>query len=41
MDIETIIRKKQDVITKYGPWTAHNIQLCDDIYTIISQDCWR
>lgn len=34
MDIQTIIRKKQDVIAKYGPWTAHNIQLQGDIYTI-------
>ncbi len=34
MDTQTIIRKKQDVITKYGPWTAHNIQLHDDTYTI-------
>ena len=34
MDIKTIIQKKSEVITKYGPWTAHNIQLRDDIYTI-------
>jgi 2-polyprenyl-3-methyl-5-hydroxy-6-metoxy-1,4-benzoquinol methylase len=34
MDIKTIIQKRSEVITKYGPWTAHNIQLRDDIYTI-------
>jgi len=34
MDIQTIIHKKDEVMTKYGPWTAHNIQLRDDIYTI-------
>jgi len=34
MDIKTIIQKRSEVITKYGPWTAHNIQLRDDIYSI-------
>ncbi len=34
MDIQTIIDKKNEVIAKYGPWTAHNIYLQDDIYTI-------
>ena len=34
MDAETIIKKKNQIITKYGPWTAHNIHLRDDIYTI-------
>jgi 2-polyprenyl-3-methyl-5-hydroxy-6-metoxy-1,4-benzoquinol methylase len=34
MDIKTIIQKKSEVITKYGPWTAHNIHLRDDVYTI-------
>jgi 2-polyprenyl-3-methyl-5-hydroxy-6-metoxy-1,4-benzoquinol methylase len=31
---DAIIRQKQEIIEKYGPWTAHNIQLADDIYTI-------
>ncbi len=31
---ETIKREKEEIIKKYGPWTAHNIQLTDDIYTI-------
>src|SRR5258708_18654555 len=29
-----IIRQKQQIVEKYGPWTAHNIQLADDLYTI-------
>jgi len=34
MDSQTIIDTKSDVITKYGKWTAHNICLQDDVYTI-------
>jgi len=34
MDSQTIIDTKNDVITKYGNWTAHNICLQDDVYTI-------
>lgn len=34
MDIQTIVNKKNEVISKYGPWTAHNIHLRDAIYTI-------
>ena len=34
MDSQTIIDAKNDVITKYGNWTAHNICLQDDVYTI-------
>ena len=34
MDIQTIIDRKNEVISKHGPWTAHNIHLQDDIYTI-------
>jgi SAM-dependent methyltransferase len=34
MDPQTIINKKNAIISKYGAWTAHNIQLQDDIYTI-------
>src|SRR5258708_37086811 len=31
---DAIIRQKQQIVEKYGLWTAHNIQLADDIYTI-------
>lgn len=34
MDMQAIIDKKNEVITRHGPWTAHNIHLQDDIYTI-------
>ncbi len=34
MDTQTIIDKKNGVISRYGAWTAHNIHLRDDIYTI-------
>lgn len=34
MDIETIKRKKSELIERYGQWTAHNIQLADGLYTI-------
>jgi ubiquinone/menaquinone biosynthesis C-methylase UbiE len=34
MDTRTIIDTKNDVIAKYGSWTAHNICLQDDVYTI-------
>jgi len=34
MDSQTIINKKNEVIKTYGVWTAHNIHLQDDIYTI-------
>jgi 2-polyprenyl-3-methyl-5-hydroxy-6-metoxy-1,4-benzoquinol methylase len=34
MDTQTIIDTKNDVITRYGEWTAHNICLQDDVYTI-------
>jgi SAM-dependent methyltransferase len=34
MNLETLINKKSEVIDKYGPWTAHNIHLQDDLYTI-------
>lgn len=27
-------RKKQEVVERYGPWTAHNIRLADDVYTM-------
>jgi len=34
VDAHKIVEKKNEVIGKYGPWTAHNIHLQDDIYTI-------
>jgi SAM-dependent methyltransferase len=34
MDIQTIVSKKNEIISKYGPWTGHNIHLRDDIYTM-------
>lgn len=34
MDINSIERGKKEIIDRYGPWTAHNIRLGGDIYTI-------
>ena len=34
MDIEVIQHQKQKVIENFGEWTAHNIRLDNDIYTI-------
>jgi len=34
MDMQAILNKKEKIISKYGPWTAHNIHLQDDVYTI-------
>lgn len=34
MEVNTILDKKHGIIAKYGPWTAHNIQLSDGLYTI-------
>jgi SAM-dependent methyltransferase len=34
MDTEAVVKMKKVVISKYGPWTAHNIHLQDDVYTI-------
>ena len=34
MDAHTIVERKNEIINKYGPWTAHNVHLQDDIYTI-------
>jgi 2-polyprenyl-3-methyl-5-hydroxy-6-metoxy-1,4-benzoquinol methylase len=34
MDIELIKQKKSEIVKRFGPWTAHNIKLADDIYTI-------
>jgi 2-polyprenyl-3-methyl-5-hydroxy-6-metoxy-1,4-benzoquinol methylase len=35
VDAPSIRSKMDDVVAKYGPWTAHNIHLGEDIYTIV------
>ena len=30
----TVAQQKADIVARYGPWTAHNIQLEGDLYTI-------
>lgn len=34
MELELIKKKKKEIIEQFGEWTAHNIQLREDIYTI-------
>ena len=34
MDTEQIRQRRQEVVERFGPWTAHNIRLSDDLYTI-------
>jgi len=34
VDSDSIEQKKKEIIGRYGPWTAHNICLGGDIYTI-------
>lgn len=34
MDLETIEQRKKEVVERYGEWTAHNVQLEGDLYTI-------
>ena len=34
MNLELIRERRSDVIARYGPWTAHNIHLAEDFYTI-------
>lgn len=34
MNIELIEKRKGEIVNQFGQWTAHNIQLQDDIYTI-------
>jgi SAM-dependent methyltransferase len=34
MDIEDLKSRKHEIIERWGPWTAHNIKLCDGLYTI-------
>ncbi len=37
MEKAEIIKRKEALIAKYGPWTGHNIRLADDLYTISPQ----
>lgn len=34
MDTEQIRQRRQEIVERFGPWTAHNIRISDDLYTI-------
>ena len=34
IDPDRIQTEKADIVARYGPWTAHNIQLVGDVYTM-------
>lgn len=34
MDIPEIQKQKQEIINKYGEWTAHSIELAPDLFTV-------
>jgi SAM-dependent methyltransferase len=36
MDRDELQRRKAALVERYGPWTAHNIQLRDDLYTMVT-----
>jgi SAM-dependent methyltransferase len=36
MDRDQLKRSKAALVERYGPWTAHNIQLRDDVYTMVA-----
>jgi 2-polyprenyl-3-methyl-5-hydroxy-6-metoxy-1,4-benzoquinol methylase len=36
IDIEAIRQEKANIVARYGKWTAHNIHLVGDVYTIRS-----
>ena len=36
---EEVLRRKQEIIGRYGEWTAHNVRLVDDVYTRGSEPC--
>src|SRR5690349_17431584 len=38
MDIEAVRTERERIIARYGAWTAHNIRLSDDCYTISATD---
>ena len=33
IDPDRIEAEKAEIVARYGPWTAHNIQLVGDLYT--------
>src|SRR4029077_4429616 len=33
MDVEQIEKKKQEIVDRFGPWTAHCIHLANGVYT--------
>jgi SAM-dependent methyltransferase len=37
VDIETIRHEKEAIEERYGPWTAHNVRLAEDVYTLSAQ----
>ena len=34
VDTDTLLRRKREIVARYGPWTAHPIELAGGIYTI-------
>jgi SAM-dependent methyltransferase len=34
MDVEVAARERDEIVARYGPWTAHNIRLGDGTYTM-------
>jgi 2-polyprenyl-3-methyl-5-hydroxy-6-metoxy-1,4-benzoquinol methylase len=34
LDREEIETRKREIEARYGAWSAHNMQLCDDLYTV-------
>lgn len=36
LDVEAVRRERAEIVARYGEWTAHNIHLVGDIYTIQS-----
>jgi SAM-dependent methyltransferase len=37
VDVEAVRREKQAIEERYGPWTAHNVQLADGLYTLSAE----
>ncbi len=38
MNISEIERQKQEIIKKYGEWTAHSILLAPNLYTVVGKE---
>ena len=38
MDLDTIERQRQEIVTRSGPWTAHNFLLAPGLYTMGSEE---